>query len=107
MLLDPDNYPDPEDFKPTRFLKKSTPTSAMELDTSVTDPSTMVFGFGRRTCPGRWLAYDSLWISIASLLAAFDINPIKDENGRPILPRGRSVDNFLSCVSSLHLCSSS
>ena len=78
----------------------------MELDPNVTDPSTMAFGFGRRACPGRWIAYDSLWMSIASLLATFNIRPINDANGCPVPPEGRYIDTFLSYVSPLCFTSS-
>ena len=100
MLLDPDNYSDPSSFKPSRFLKisDSAARSIMELDPNVTDPSTVVFGFGRRACPGQWLAYDLLWISIASILASFDIMPAKDENGHPVPPQGGCIDKMTSCV---------
>ncbi|KAI0753236.1 CyP450 monooxygenase [Daedaleopsis nitida] len=39
---DPKIYPDPDSFKPERFLKDD------QLDPEVTDPSSIVFGFGRR-----------------------------------------------------------
>ena len=42
MLRDENDYPDPESFKPERYLKNGLP------DLSVRDPSTIVFGFGRR-----------------------------------------------------------
>ena len=42
MLHDPEMYPDPETFNPERFLKDGV------LATDVMDPSTVVFGFGRR-----------------------------------------------------------
>ena len=98
MLLDPDNYSDPEQFKPSRFLKKSSLASGSnaELDIGVMDPSNLVFGFGRRACPGRWFAYDSLWIAISSILATFNISPVEDIDGHPVLPQGGYIDNFIS-----------
>ena len=36
-------YPDPFAFRPERFL-----TADGQLDTSVVDPETLAFGFGRR-----------------------------------------------------------
>lgn len=42
MLRDPIAYPEPEEFKPERFLKDG------ELNPAVRDPDTAAFGFGRR-----------------------------------------------------------
>ena len=42
MLHDEADYPDPESFKPERFLKDGLP------DLTVRDPATITFGFGRR-----------------------------------------------------------
>lgn len=47
LMRDPDVYPNPDLFDPeTRFL----PPSPQDVQT---DPRTLVFGFGRRRCPGR------------------------------------------------------
>lgn len=45
MLHDPATYPDPEEFRPSRFL-----TSDGVLDPAVPDPE-VTFGFGRHLCP--------------------------------------------------------
>lgn len=42
MAYNPDDYPEPERFNPDRFLKDG------RLNPDVRDPSTLVFGFGRR-----------------------------------------------------------
>ena len=42
ILHDPKQYPEPEEFKPERFLKDGA------LDPSVKDPDSAAFGFGRR-----------------------------------------------------------
>lgn len=86
------NYPDPLSFNPSRFL-----TSDGQWNASVRDPSEVVFGFGRRfdfvhmhetplmcgvysrICPGRHFAYDSVWITIASILSVFNITKVMDE----------------------------
>ena len=71
ILHDPVAYPDPESFNPGRFLRSradATDDLDVELDPDVRDPSVAAFGFGRRICPGRYMAYESLWFSIASLV---------------------------------------
>ncbi|KAJ7496489.1 cytochrome P450 [Mycena latifolia] len=78
ILNDEDVYPDPDTFKPERFLGDEYPT--------VQDPEMAAFGFGRRICPGRHLAVSSLWITIASILATMDIQKARDAHGKEIEP---------------------
>ncbi|KAL4898945.1 hypothetical protein BDW74DRAFT_171862 [Aspergillus multicolor] len=62
-------YKDPACFNPSRFLQ-SPPEP---------DPRKYVFGFGRRLCPGRFLAEERLFLFIARFLACFDVAP-RDPN---------------------------
>ncbi|KAG2156216.1 cytochrome P450 [Suillus clintonianus] len=78
MLNDPQTYADPSEFNPERFLAKD----GKEAET---DPRTVVFGFGRRICPGLHLADASVWISTAMSLAVFNISKVV-ENGVEITP---------------------
>ncbi|KAH9929054.1 cytochrome P450 [Epithele typhae] len=77
-LHDPEAYPDPEQFRPERFISDG------QLDKSVRDPTAFAFGYGRRICPGRHFAVDSIFINIASILHVFDVTPPVDDNGRPV-----------------------
>lgn len=50
------------------------------------DPAIAAFGFGRRICPGRHVAQDSMWIMSALILSVFNIQKAKDAYGNPITP---------------------
>ncbi|KZT36772.1 cytochrome P450 [Sistotremastrum suecicum HHB10207 ss-3] len=93
MLRDPDEFPEPEKFKPERFIDtQSVPPS---LRTDVRDPEEMAWGFGKRICPGRHFAYATLWITFATLLTVFDISLPKDEAGNDILPDLKYVNGIV------------
>ncbi|KAJ7257102.1 cytochrome P450 [Mycena rebaudengoi] len=80
ILHDEEVYADPHSFNPERFLL------AGKLNPAVRDPDTAAFGFGRRICPGRYMATASIWITVASMLAAFDIEKAVDKDGKVIEP---------------------
>ncbi|KAM6476095.1 cytochrome P450 [Trichoderma sp. SZMC 28011] len=73
---DPQTYPDPFCFSPERFLEPRNEPDPGEA-----------FGYGRRICPGRYIAEDSLFITIARLLATFNISKAVDEQGMPVEPK--------------------
>ena len=77
ILHDPRLYPDPEEFKPERFLNK---------DGTVRDDPTLslAFGVGKRICPGRHFVDAAIFIVTASILSVFTVAKAKDENGREI-----------------------
>ena len=83
-MHDPDVYPNPDSFNPDRFLPKE------QGGLAEPDPSPTVFGFGRRICPGMHLAESGLWMYAATVLAVFDIQPVKDADGMPIPPKAES-----------------
>ncbi|KAF9061653.1 cytochrome P450 [Rhodocollybia butyracea] len=99
MLHDEVIYgPDTHLFNPERFL-----TPDGKVDPEVKHPE-MLFGFGRRQCPGMDMAESSIWMTIASLLACFDIVKAVDRKGRPIEP----VEEYSSgmvCRPQLFKCS--
>ncbi|TBU23431.1 O-methylsterigmatocystin oxidoreductase [Dichomitus squalens] len=72
-------YPDPEAFRPERFL-----TEERKLDSTVLNPSHFVFGYGRRICPGRHFAEASLFMILSSVLHVFNIRPPLDKERRPL-----------------------
>ena len=66
----------------------------VELNPNVLDPATVIFGFGRRICPGRLMAYDTLWIAIVSILASFDVSSVVGADGKPIVPNAEFTESF-------------
>ncbi|GJE96382.1 cytochrome P450 [Phanerochaete sordida] len=83
MLHDPAMYPSPTSFDPDRFML----AGADALDARVREPDA-AFGFGRRICPGRHLAYDAIWIAVACVLSVFDVRKARDAQGREVTPSG-------------------
>ncbi|KAJ5523658.1 hypothetical protein N7494_010308 [Penicillium frequentans] len=69
---DPNVYSDPMAFKPERFL------ASPDGHSPERDPHMLVFGFGRRACPGRTLADSNIFLTIARSLNVFQISkPLK------------------------------
>lgn len=83
ILHDEAVYPDPFAFNPERYLANDQRPKTNEQNV---DPRTYAFGFGRRECPGRFLADSSIWLMIASILATFDIQKATDDQGEEITP---------------------
>ena len=61
-------YPDPNSFKPERFLEPIDAETKKRMD-----PRNYVFGAGRRRCPGIHLVEAGLWLVIARIVATLDI----------------------------------
>ncbi|TEB31949.1 cytochrome P450, partial [Coprinellus micaceus] len=74
MLHDDRVYEDPFTFNPDRFIDPS--TGALDF-TCAKDPEHACWGFGRRICPGRHMAFSAVWLAIASLVFCFDFEKAK------------------------------
>ncbi|RPD73721.1 cytochrome P450 [Lentinus tigrinus ALCF2SS1-7] len=90
MTQNPDLYAEPERFNPDRFMQMS-PEEAEQKD-----PGNVVFGFGRRVCPGKEFADASLWIICANVVATMDLFYAKDDAGKDIIPEGGFYSGFIS-----------
>ncbi|KLO17442.1 cytochrome P450 [Schizopora paradoxa] len=79
MLHDPEEYPEPSIFRPERFL----PGIGERVQR---DPAKVAFGFGRRICPGRFMAENTVFIMAVQILAVFDICKALNDKGEVIEP---------------------
>jgi cytochrome P450 len=75
---------DVEAFVPERWLK------------SGRDLPTVGFGYGRRICPGRHVARNSLWIAVSRLLWAFDVRPEMTAAGQPVAVDTKGTDGLVT-----------
>ncbi|KIK41610.1 hypothetical protein CY34DRAFT_12925 [Suillus luteus UH-Slu-Lm8-n1] len=87
LSRDQDSGIDPEAFSPERFLDTHVKKTAI-------DPYSYAFGFGRRMCPGRFLADNSVFMLVTSMVATMRISKPKDSHGvekpfnPPYIPAG-------------------
>ncbi|KZT57192.1 cytochrome P450 [Calocera cornea HHB12733] len=83
MNRDPAFFPDFDKFRPERFLDEKGQVRAPIPDYH---DDILAYGHGRRICPGRDFANNTIYVEIAYLLWAFDIEKAKDANGVDITP---------------------
>ncbi|KAI9713189.1 MAG: hypothetical protein M1820_001174 [Bogoriella megaspora] len=79
MHMDPNEYDDPESFKPSRFLRnkfgtKYDPTASE----SAARRNHYGFGAGRRVCPGQRMGELNLYLTAAKLVWLFDMRYVGD-----------------------------
>ena len=70
VLNNPKYFPEPEKFKPERFLK--------EVDSKLVyepHPALVYFGIGKRECLGKSLAKTELFLFLSALVHTFDFEP--------------------------------
>ncbi|KZT03202.1 cytochrome P450 [Laetiporus sulphureus 93-53] len=80
MSRDPEIYTEADAFDNDRFHPSLPDTD------DLTDPRKYIFGFGRRICPGRFLADSSCWLVAAAMVAAMDISKDRTSSGDEIDP---------------------
>ncbi|TFY56486.1 hypothetical protein EVJ58_g7609 [Rhodofomes roseus] len=93
MLRDPEVYSEPDLFRPERFWALSSEESER------TDPRNIVFGHGRRICPGRRFADAGVWLAIAGMVATFHIQKTRDASGKEVTPPALYESGFTSVLS--------
>ncbi|XP_054711043.1 uncharacterized protein LOC129220640 [Uloborus diversus] len=63
---DPNNWEDPDTFKPDRFL-------APDKKSVVKSPNLIPFSVGKRVCPGEMMATMEIFLYVTSILQKFDV----------------------------------
>ncbi|KAG5643123.1 hypothetical protein DXG03_001549 [Asterophora parasitica] len=76
---------EPEEFRPERYAQK----------TDLPDPREVVFGFGRRICPGRHFAESSVWCIMANVVATLDISRTPEDQERDTFPEFKFTSGFV------------
>ncbi|KAH8995439.1 cytochrome P450 [Lactarius akahatsu] len=71
-------------FNPERYLDANGRLSSGPAETR--DEGHSAYGFGRRACVGKHVANDSLFITIATVLWAANLERVRDENGKEVIP---------------------
>ncbi|KAL0952689.1 hypothetical protein HGRIS_006928 [Hohenbuehelia grisea] len=89
LAHDAENYKDPADFNPSRFL----PAAGTEPEP---DPRTYAFGFGRRRCPGLELAEAIIFHVMTTTLAIFDVEKPTSPSGDTITPTPEFLSGTIS-----------
>lgn len=76
-----DRYGDPFVFRPERFMGHTLRAGAYAAAADPLERDHFGFGAGRRICPGMHLAENSLFITAAKILWAFEILPAIGDDG--------------------------
>ncbi|KAK7472778.1 hypothetical protein VKT23_000886 [Stygiomarasmius scandens] len=65
------------------------------LEGDLIHPQELIFGFGRRRCPGRHFADIGVWLVVANLVASVDISKAKNERGEELNPEVAFTAGFV------------
>jgi cytochrome P450 len=75
---DSDLYPNPDEYNPYRFYSPDSTIAEKRANAmTVTSDSYVVFGHGRRQCPGRWIFAHTFKVLIAEMFLKYEIKPFE------------------------------
>lgn len=80
MAADPRVYQDPHIFNPDRYISTADGGRGEPFPNGN-------FGFGRRKCPGNFLAMATVYMFLATLLAVYEVEMVIGPDGNPIEPQ--------------------
>lgn len=78
LRLDPEMYPDPENFDGYRFQKmRGDPDKAKLVPFTKTRMSHLAFGHGKHACPGRFLSSDEAKLILCHILLKYEFKAVE------------------------------
>lgn len=86
FLRNKDKYPDPDNYRPERWLEAGWPTFQEPLTQYPTIMGMTSFGWGQRACLGQSLTRDELIVACGGLLWGMNLVKKKDAQGNVIHP---------------------
>ncbi|EIW85506.1 cytochrome P450, partial [Coniophora puteana RWD-64-598 SS2] len=89
LSRDPDMFPDPETFEPQRWINAD---GELKPQSEIRN---FIYGFGRRVCPGQYLANRSLFITTALLFWAFRVSEDPSHTIDPNADNGGIISHSL------------
>ncbi|KAK4228653.1 cytochrome P450 [Podospora fimiseda] len=98
FLRNPVKYPDPETFRPERWLEPGWPTFQAPLTQFPTLKGMTSFGWGQRQCLGMSLTQDELIVACGSLAWCFNLKPKRDPTTGMELPVPLDKSNSLLII---------
>ncbi|KAF8856409.1 cytochrome P450 [Acephala macrosclerotiorum] len=88
LNMDAARYKDPSFFEPLRFVHDSQDSVSSAQSSSYQDRDHANYGFGRRFCPGAYVADYAIFMAISRILWAFDLKKIPGSDIRMDQERG-------------------
>jgi len=85
ITQDPAIYDEPHVFRPERFI-----------DNKQLNPREVIFGFGRRICPGKSFGDANIWLAAVSISASFRITQPPGGKGNEKIDRPMFSSGFVS-----------
>ncbi|KAI2636215.1 cytochrome P450 [Hypomontagnella submonticulosa] len=98
FLRNPEKYPDPDNYRPERWLEAGWPTYQEPLTQYPTIKGMTSFGWGQRQCLGQSLTQDELIVACGALAWCFNLKHKKDPATGEELPVPTDKSNSLLII---------